>query len=179
MAVKGFNIGGSINRYDFNSLVNKEGAVTADMLGSDVTTQLTTMSSNISTLQSQVATLNDGYTNLHFADLLWSNPNPEQAFSAQVVSTNTSKYDFFLFVYRNSTDREVLETEIAIKGFRLHHASTLYRGSIKYLMSRTITVEEGSITFWNGTISTAALVESNDDSVLVPVKVYGIGVVKS
>ena len=57
MAVKGFNIGGSINRYDFNSLVNKEGAVTADMLGSDVTTQLTTMSSNISTLQSQVAAL--------------------------------------------------------------------------------------------------------------------------
>lgn len=67
MAVKGFNIGGSINRYDFNSLVNKEGAVTADMLGSDVTTQLTTMSSNISTLQSQVATLNDGYTQLNTA----------------------------------------------------------------------------------------------------------------
>ena len=57
MAVKGFNIGGSINRYDFNSLVNKEGAITADMLGSDVTTQLTTMSSNISTLQSDVAAL--------------------------------------------------------------------------------------------------------------------------
>ena len=57
MAVKGFNIGGSINKYDFNSLVNKEGAVTADMLGSDVTTQLTTMSSNISTLQSKVAAL--------------------------------------------------------------------------------------------------------------------------
>ena len=64
MAVKGFNVGGAINKYDFNSLVNKEGAVTAEMLGSDVTTQLTTMSGNISTLQSQVATLNDGYTNI-------------------------------------------------------------------------------------------------------------------
>ena len=67
MAVKGFNVGGAINKYDFNSLVNKEGAVTAEMLGSDVTTQLTTMSGNISTLQSQVATLNDGYAQLNNA----------------------------------------------------------------------------------------------------------------
>lgn len=75
MAVKGFNIGGSINRYDFNSLVNKEGAVTADMLGSDVTTQLTTMSSNISTLQSQVATLNDGFANLGTVKVITASVN--------------------------------------------------------------------------------------------------------
>lgn len=133
----------------------------------------------MTTAEGDIASLNDGYTNLHFADLLWSNPDSTQSFGAQSVTINAAKYDFFMCVFRNSTDRERFETCIASKGLPFYHTSNLYRGTTKYLLGRVVTVGENSAFFNSASMTNASLIESTDDTVLIPHALYGIGVIKS
>lgn len=116
-----------------------------------------------------------GFITVENMKLLWSNPSPTSAFTAQNITLASSDYDKLLVIARNATSINRAISVCADKGmgFALSicgpgagNAATVVIRPVEYVNDTTFTIYNCSSAV--GTTSTT------DNSQLIPIAIYGI-----
>ncbi len=106
-------------------------------------------------------------------DLLWTNASPTSNFSAQTLNLGLSSYDAYIVVARHSTGQAnaVSVTQKTVSSIRL--VDYEHTGTVN-LFSRVADYTSGSLKFYDGWKN-----DIKDNSILIPVYIYGIKGVQS
>lgn len=103
-------------------------------------------------------------------DLLWTNPSPSSAFSAQTVSLDLSKYD--LFIIRTTPHKTVSEYFDCLV---IKNVATRIYGYRTNLTTREVLITDTGATFGTGKLAStynSSITDSADNS--IPIEIYGI-----
>jgi len=110
--------------------------------------------------------------------ILWTNPNPTSAFSAQTITLNSSDYDYLLFIsdlYLSSSVSEQRNTvSMTIKGRGCSLNVSADYGGAEATFYRTATYINDTQYNISGGSYRSNTTTGNDNSILVPIQVIGL-----
>ena len=117
-----------------------------------------------------------------YMDLLWTNASPNSDFATQTINLDLSKYDaikVFYLRHAGSPYQSSDEIEIGTQGIIGFVEGGTTAGAYMAIRYRYITsVTEVGVTFSTGYIGWAGQAETKNESMAIPVKIYGIKGVK-
>ena len=127
-------------------------------------------------LASDINALKDGAIESLTPTLLWTNPNPLDAFSAQEITfTNTKNYLLFIIVLSGYTASASLDNAVSFLNVgSAGNISKTESGSNVSSMRNITASSQTSITFGNGMLNKADGSSTSDNSRAIPHKVYGL-----
>lgn len=101
-------------------------------------------------------------------DLLWTNANPESAFTAQTINLDLSEYKLFLFAKYADTSNSYLCLDVLLKGFNIKSFLVAYsNGSLLYY--RSIVITDSNITIGDANVG----FDVNNIG-YIPYQIYGV-----
>ncbi len=104
-------------------------------------------------------------------ELLWTNPNPAQSFSAGSVAVNLTDYDMIYIKY----DRVAGTSTYNVGAMLLKNYQTISVGiGGGKIITRTATADNTGVTFTNGQIYNTYGTATGDSSYMIPYQIYGI-----
>ena len=131
-------------------------------------------------IQSVEGALNDLYSKLPTKTLLWTNSNPNDNFSGQTITLNSSLSNYeYVIVQWKFKKSEALEHEdiFKIRPYRLdgdnnsmYTIGGMENGIAWIRLARTINEQYNKIKFGNATSNAG----DNDNSYSIPVAIYGL-----
>ena len=142
--------------YDGKAEQTHADAITFDNTGTDL------VSENVEGAIKEVNAKTSGLTRM---TKLWENPSPTASFAAQNITLANDDYDFLMLIWQLSSGYYD-DTNIVRKGQGTYLTSSSYPD----MVSRVIQYTNDTTLNVNNALRNSAI----DNSVLIPVKIYGI-----
>lgn len=119
----------------------------------------------------------NGYVNKNSTvDLLWENPTPTSAFSAQTINVDTSGYEMLYVMFLTATDYTYLNVS-AILNNSFVEKQVLMSGAGMTQVRRNLSITDAGIVFENGFFSknsaSGTISNGNGTKYAVPYRIYG------
>lgn len=162
-----FTLAKDVETTNGNNLETTCGSITG------ITSSLTSTSKTMAASASAIKQLNDKIADLNsnLVKLLWTNPNPSSAFSAQTVSLDFTNYTHAI-VEMAQSDTSDWKTRVIVGK---NEVNNFGGGYVNYsdprTMGRNISLTDSGVIFKSGTSS-----GSVNDGFCIPQKIYGINI---
>ena len=106
--------------------------------------------------------------------LLWTNPNPNNEFSAQTISLDLSNYDAVAVVAKHWSDNDSRRIELAMVGADRMVLTVQSPTDIRIQTLRLYKVTTSGVQFQGGKGMNASGGTYNSNQAAIPLQIYGI-----